>query len=365
MSEQTKPQVICLIPVKNERWILDRFLRCASVWADRIIVADQGSDDGSDEIAQRYPKVTLVRNTTPHNDEGGRQRLLIDHARRVPGPRLLIALDADEALTANALGSAEWESVLAARPGTVIYIKWANLKPDLRTYWAPIHSSPWGFMDDGSPHTGRRIHSPRVPTPAGAPEIRLRKIRVLHYQYTDWSRMESKHRWYQCWERLNHGKRNPIEIYREYHHMDAIPDSDLHPVPEAWTKAYQDAGIDMHTVEFENSYYWDRIVLEWFREHGTATFQREAIWDVDWRDLADRLGASELAEGADDPRSRRYKLLHACLKKTQPLFAPGRRGVFRRALVRGLDRGLRLLAMPPSRRRTRRPKASTSSSSTG
>ena len=58
------PKIICLTPVLNEAWILDRFLKCASLWADHIIIADQGSTDGSVEIAKRYEKVIFIDNKT-------------------------------------------------------------------------------------------------------------------------------------------------------------------------------------------------------------------------------------------------------------------------------------------------------------
>ena len=76
-----KPTVICLTPVKNEAWILERFLRCASLWADYIIIADQGSDDGSVEIATRFPKVILVENPSSIFNEPERQKLLLEAAR--------------------------------------------------------------------------------------------------------------------------------------------------------------------------------------------------------------------------------------------------------------------------------------------
>jgi glycosyltransferase involved in cell wall biosynthesis len=48
-----KPTIICLTPVKNEAWLLDRFLQATSLWADFIIIADQMSTDGSQEIAKK------------------------------------------------------------------------------------------------------------------------------------------------------------------------------------------------------------------------------------------------------------------------------------------------------------------------
>ena len=75
------PQIICLTPVKNEAWILERFLECASLWADQIIIADQGSDDGSREIARSFNKVQLIENSAKVFNEPERQKLLIEAAR--------------------------------------------------------------------------------------------------------------------------------------------------------------------------------------------------------------------------------------------------------------------------------------------
>ena len=91
---------------------MDRFLKCTSLWADHIIIADQQSTDGSREIAARYPKVILIDNLSPTFNEPERQKLLLEKARTIPGQRLLIALDADEILTANFMNSSEWNTVL-------------------------------------------------------------------------------------------------------------------------------------------------------------------------------------------------------------------------------------------------------------
>src|SRR4051794_21317449 len=106
--------VICVTPVRNESWILDRFLRAAELWADHIVVADQASTDGSREIAEGFEKVRVIENTAPAYDEGARQRLLLDAAREIPGRRLIVALDADEALAAGWEDTAEWEEALVA-----------------------------------------------------------------------------------------------------------------------------------------------------------------------------------------------------------------------------------------------------------
>ena len=98
-----QPLIVCLTPVKNEAWVLDRFLQCASHWADHIIIADQGSTDGSQEIAKKYPKVMLVENKEKQFQGTGMRKLLLHESRKIPGSKLLIALDADEILPLSLL----------------------------------------------------------------------------------------------------------------------------------------------------------------------------------------------------------------------------------------------------------------------
>ena len=312
-SPRSTPSLVCLTPVKNEAWILERFLAAAATWADAIVVADDGSDDGSREIASAHPKVVLVDNPAGGYDEGARQRLLIETARRqVPGDRILIALDADEALTADARATDEWARLLRAAPGTVLRFSWLNLLPAGERAWIPPDRVPFGFVDDGSEHGGRQIHSSRLPTPAGAPEIAHERIGVLHLQYLDWERMKAKQRWYQCWERLNHPGKRPIQIYRQYHRMDAPPPGEVFPTPPEWLAGYREAGIDLTAIEPRETFSWDADVLTWLRER-PRELRRLDVWDAGWERRAAALGVPP----PRDPRSRHERLVLRWLAATQ------------------------------------------------
>ena len=153
----SRPQIIVLTPVRNEAWILDRFIKCTSLWADHIIIADQSSDDGSADLARKYPKVTVVENDNPEYDEADRQKLLLRTARLIPGPRVLIALDADEIMSANILDSAEWQTALQMPPGTVLEFAKVDLYNSPAEYF--LHSGedrnawlPFGYVDDNAVH---------------------------------------------------------------------------------------------------------------------------------------------------------------------------------------------------------------------
>lgn len=309
--------LICMTPVRNEAWILERFLQCASTWADYIVIADQQSTDGSREIARRFEKVVLVDNPCEAYDEGARQRLLIDSARQLPvsGKRILIALDADEMFSANWMESPEWQQLLAAPPGTVLYFRWANIGPDVTCAWVDADYKPFGFVDDGSPHEGRPIHSPRVPVPKEAPALYFDEIKVLHYQYADWNRMRSKQRWYQVWERLNDPKKRPVTIFRQYHHMEAAIRR-AGPVRPEWLAGYEALGIDMRSISKSPYYYWDEDVLKLLVEHGTERFRKLNIWDRDWTALAAQKGLA-VNGTLRDPRTPFEKAVHAWLRATQ------------------------------------------------
>jgi len=314
-----KPKIICVTPIKNEAWILDRFIQCASLWADHIIIADQNSTDGSQEIARQYPKVTLIENPSPVYDEGARQTLLLNAARQIPGDRLIIALDADEMLTANWLTSSEWRQILQAPKGTVLYFQWVNVMPECASGWLCEDKLPLGFVDDDSDHSGQAIHSKRIPLPEKAPSIKLQDVRVLHYQYTDWDRMESKQRWYQCWERLNNPTKRPIQIYRQYRQMYGVDPSEVQPLRPEWLAGYVEQGVDMTTVHPCAFYHWDRELLNFFSKYGVDRFRKLDVWQVDWQEISQLMGYEwQQMEPLADPRDSFEKSVHAWLKHTQP-----------------------------------------------
>ncbi len=319
MSDQReKPVFICLTPIKNEEHNLGRFLRCASQWADHIVIADQQSSDRSRAIAERHPKVTLIDNPHSRYDEEARQRLLLEAARSLPriGKKVLIALDADEMLTANWSTSNEWKRIGQAQPGTVLRFQWVNVAPGMKRGWIPNKKIPFGFVDDGSSHAGHTIHSPRLPQPPQAPILTCREIKILHYQYVDWERMKSKQRWYQAWERVQNPSKRPVTLYRQYHHMDAAVRT-AEPLRPEWLEGYLQDGIDMTTVHAQGRNHWDHEVVDLLSEHGPGAFKRLDLWNVDWSSLSRELGRSKNGE-LNDPRSWFDKAVHRWLARTQP-----------------------------------------------
>jgi glycosyltransferase involved in cell wall biosynthesis len=309
--------IICLTPIKNEAWILERFLECTSLWADHIIVADQNSTDGSQEIVRRFPKAKLIQNSSSEYNEVDRQRLLINEARKITDDGILIALDADEILGGDWEKSAEWSRMKKSSRGTGVLLARINLFPRAQKYWCP-ETLPFGFIDDGREHLGKWIHSYRIPFLDDMPSLTLKDVKVLHYQYIDWPRMLSKHRWYQCLETIKAPSRSFVEIYRQYHHMNAIPHEQIGNVDENWFVRYKSSGIELPSAQPQSYYWWDIESLRMFAKHGIQRFRRLAIWDIKWEPIQAAISESHLPRlNLSDPRSFIERLVHFYLRLSQ------------------------------------------------
>lgn len=278
-----RPTVICLTPIRNEAWILGAFLRCASEWADLIVVADQNSTDASRSIAAKFPKVRLIKNVAREFNEPQRQKMLIEAAREIPGPRILVALDADEFLSGNWTESSDWKKIMTSPPGSVFGLRWLNVFPDFHSASDNTYSLPCVYVDDGKPHRGEAIHSPRVPIAQGQIPVNLNEIRLLHFNFVDPARLASKRRWYMCLERIKFPEKSLIQIYDKYNYADVharISSVDLPPdwcqylIARDLTKSHLcGAGID-------GFYWYDYEVSEWLAEHNWRTFAYLPIWDL-------------------------------------------------------------------------------------
>lgn len=313
-----KPVVICLTPTKNEAWLLERFLDSASIWADHIIIADQISTDGSREIAQKFPKVILIDNNSDQFNEPERQKLLIARARKIEGQRLLIALDADEMFSPEIFTSNEWIKVLNAQPGTIINFQWANLCPDFKRMWYSDYF-PLGYMDDGSEHgENEKIHTARIPIPKNHPVLHVLEIKVMHLQYTNWERMESKHRWYQCYERITYPTKSAVDIFRMYNHM-YTSGKHLEPIPMTWFTEYSKLGIELPIFKKNNKIWFDKKVLDLFDEYGISAFRKLRIWDTDWGKTAKEWNRID-SHRFKDPRTLSDKMIQWWLFITQPIY---------------------------------------------
>lgn len=280
-----RPTIFCLTPVKNEEWIIDRFLKSASIWADKIIISDQGSTDKTVEIAQRFPKVTIIDNSklTEFNEQNMRAPLF-EEARKYPEKKLLISLDADEIFTPN-FNSPEWDTMLNAEEGTRFIFNWYHIQPDFKTMYSTVEN-PCGFIDDGSQYNVGLIHVPRLPIKENTQYIKLNDIAILHLQFTNWERMERKHIWYQMYEHIHYPSKSIISIYRAYHYSknsNTMPGSKELVFKNEWITQYSTLKIDITSVNKLPQYHWDEIIVNYINRYSIDYFKRIDLGNIDWK----------------------------------------------------------------------------------
>jgi hypothetical protein len=285
--ESMRPSIVVITPVKNEAWCLRRFLAVWSVAADHIIIADQGSTDDSREICAEYQKVTLISNTSMKFNEAERQILLIEAARKlVPGPRLLIAADADEVLSADATSHAEWSRMLSLPPGTVIEMDKPDLIGDTSTCVRfLLKHRQIAYMDDGASHTPSSVHSTRIPCRPESPRFQCKHVVLLHYNLVRPQVLRAKRRMYCVIEALAAS----IPLWRRWvvydRKIDWREQGVVSPTPVEWLEGWTRRGIDMHSISESQPFWQDYEVLRLFSEHGIQRFAWDDIWDVDWEAL--------------------------------------------------------------------------------
>ena len=287
-----RPAVVVLTPLKNDAWILRRFLDVASIFADRIIIADQGSTDGGLEICAEYEKVTVIDNSSSEYDEAQRQQLLIRTARElVPLPRILIALDADEILAANAMSSRGWLAMQRAKPGTVLFFEKPNLYLSTSSCERRPLDFPGGFVDDGvAEHRPLRIHSPRLPMPPGAPHMTLGDIKFLHYALVRPEAQKAKMRMYAALENVM-GTKTLYQRRRYYWSKRVLRAmGPIEPSPHEWFEAWEARGIDMSSIRDEQPYWQDVATLDLLLRYGSRRFWLDDLWEKDWNRFIVELG---------------------------------------------------------------------------
>ncbi len=314
---------IVLMPTRNDDWILDKSLACLSLWADAIFIADQHSTDKTLAICSRFPCVQVISNPSKFHSTKVRQ-LLLDEARKISGNNFIMSVDSDEFVTADILEPHFWETVSACAPGTSFELQWVQLWRSAGQYRNDdsVWSNSWkqfAFIDDrvsGYLYTyGLNDHNPRVPGAMLAHTHRLVMPKILHYQFVNWDRMLSKQRFYRVQDYLQ--KKDNFFSALSVNNMYSVSKHEKNlvvtPTPPEWTEPYRRLGINIAGITDEPPYWYDAVVLDWFRQYGPGRFTRLDIWDVDWeglRQLSLRQGNNSVPRQViKDPRTIGEKVL--------------------------------------------------------
>ncbi len=310
---------IVLMPVKNEDWILEYSLSCASLWADHIIIADQGSTDNSREIYKKFGKVIVIENPFEFHS-GSVRKLLLEEARKIPGNNLLFSLDADEILSSNFLDTIEQKTLLdSLAPWDSLILQWINL------WWSPtwyrnddsVWSNSWKHFAfyDNREYSYEFIdkindHEARVPADSIIHSITNIQIKVLHFQFLWRERMLSKQRRYRVHDLIQQPNSliNNIKLNLKYFPTKIEEKAGISEVPSKWIEIYRESWTSSDQIQFYTDFYWyDRDILEKLTKFGTKYFQYLDIWDDDWNKKAKIIWVDG---DFSDPRNVGTKIYH-------------------------------------------------------
>lgn len=306
---EKKPLLICLTPVRNEEWVLNAFLKATSLWADYIVIADQGSTDESRKIAREYSKVILIDNNNPDFNEAERQKLLIDKAREVDGDKILFALDADEIFSANFMNTSDWNSIVNSKQGDVFWFKWAQVLSDKIHYWVPQNYYPWVFHDDGKEPHGNytaNIHSMRIPYPIEENQMfYVDDFKVMHFQHYFPKRNMAKQRFYMLID-YSLNQRSTIKLSRTYANR-RVKEKHFR-LTEEMIYNEEIHGLNLFDlIDTETRKFWfDKYVVERIIESGERAYKNLDIWTKPFIE----------ENNLKDPRDWAIKLLHFYLRNT-------------------------------------------------
>ena len=321
-------------PVRNEAWVMDAFLTCTSSWADYILLADQHSDDGTREIASKYEKVTLIDNNLAEMNQAAARELLFKEADKIEGDKIVFALDADEFLSEGFDKTEGWRRIIESEPNEIFCFKWFNLHGDFK------HTVPdEGYMEWGChfyPTTSiaqeyhdrevRAVHEMRIPClpTSRASYILIDDIQFVHLARLNLARQQNKEAFYQVSSVAKLQERmSAVGLYRFYHSQTPVIDS----LEEDVNLYAVNNGVDIRELVRTGDigqYYIDEMIRI-FQRDGYKKYLKIDIWD----------NPCLIQAGIAPKVPLKYKLLHAYLRKTQPMTD--------RKWVRLADRILKLL----------------------
>ena len=314
-----RPTIVVITPVRNEAWVLDAYLTCTSSWADYIILADQHSDDGTREIAQKYEKVILIDNPTEEWYEYICRTRLLEEAAKIPGDKIIFGLDADEFLSEGFEMTESWQHIINSKENEIFCFNWLNLYDNYTTAeytnmhfeWAAHFDDSIDFVEEYKKRERHAVHCSRVPCleTNQCRYINVDDFWVIHLAKLNHEKMRQKFDFYQVtWIDKNKEKTSPIRMYRNYnkYYPDSLTILDS-PVKLCCKNDPKDFSFLVKTSDY-GKHYVDEMVAVFNRE-GTEKFAKLCIWDNPY-----------LIEAGITPKiPLPYRIIHWYLRKTQPI----------------------------------------------
>jgi hypothetical protein len=280
------------MPVRNEEWILRASISAALQWVDELLVLCHACEDRSVAIARSFPRVSVCPVHDPAWAEMAHRQQLLAYGRALGGTHFAL-VDADEILTANALGDVRGE-IGDLEPGECLDVPMIPVWGGLGTRRADdcVWSRAWltlAFRDapglswrprgDGYEHHHRAPYGALRPSAHPvAPTLERGFGGVMHLQFADRARLRAKHALYKMQEVVRWpGRECASAVDARYNQALDERGLALAPVPPEWWEGYDVEGITLGGVP------WQRAMCrELMRRHGPEAFRGLELWGEAW-----------------------------------------------------------------------------------
>ena len=312
-------KIIALLPVKNEKWILQTTIPQLKKFVDEIIALDGGSGDESVNMLIRHGVQVLQQDKSVVNYSSWRQTLL--DAGRAAGGTHFVWLDADEAFTTNFLtsGGGFRKRLAKMLPGEKLSLQWLCLWKSPYTYrddtsiWSNLYKD-FVVCDDGKIGFGTTmLHEGRTPGPneinaSGRTKsmwtsVPLIEGGVLHFQFVPFQKFQMKQAFQRCRE-YSLGNGSARRINNKYAATMDDPAARTMPIPEMWLEGIGDLeNIQKHDIVNDQNLQRDQYfksILNYFSEKGISYFEPLQIWHIP------ELHALFLQKTGREPKMRTY-----------------------------------------------------------
>lgn len=287
--------LIGLMPVRNEAWVLRASAEIALLWCDGLVILDHGSTDETvqilDELWKKYgpdDRIRILRSADEQWNEMDHRQQMLENARGW-GATHIALVDADEILSSNLLSNIRyWVSQLRlvddeedGLQAEILRLPLYNLRGSLNHFH---ESGRYGnrtgsiaFRDAREFHwEGDQFHhrEPMGLSLKSVEPVKQGQGGIMHLWGSDLRRLVAKHALYKMTERIRWPEKPLSEIEDMYNLWRGPTSSDpiwrIAQIPSSWWAAYEHVGGEIHLNEVP---WQEAACRELARKYGSFTFK--------------------------------------------------------------------------------------------
>jgi len=314
-------KIVALLQVRNEEAVIEQSLRMLAIYADKIVVLDDASEDNTvlimKELSQELKIAEIIENKVSawenSNEKINRQKLF-SAGRRVGGTHFIL-LDADEIFTANCTNH-DWlrKKILSLLPGQVLLLPTIHPWDSLDRYRNDEIINPFMkrwlrgyiFADDKkatylnarNSNDSNCVHVSRIPLLRCKERKRLIRVYALHYSVihfkcVDLENIELKKAWYMCLELIRSNEKKDFTLENRFLNANII-NKNYKAIYSGMDSSYKFDDVDFKSIN-DNWYKYDFFdcnsycipdqlkidqIINWFSIYGVDYFKDLDIWDI-------------------------------------------------------------------------------------